>query len=55
MDIQMNLMQEVLEEGGNNNELVSKIKEVIPEYKSNNSIFEKLDKITVNIKRGTNF
>jgi FlaA1/EpsC-like NDP-sugar epimerase len=55
MDIQMNLMQEVLDEGGNNNELVSKIKEVIPEYKSNNSIFEKLDKITVNIKRGTNF
>jgi FlaA1/EpsC-like NDP-sugar epimerase len=55
MDIQMNLMQEVLNEGGNNNELVSKIKEVIPEYKSNNSIFEKLDKITVNIKRGTNF
>lgn len=55
MDIQMNLMQEVLDEGGNNNDLVSKIKEVIPEYKSNNSIFEKLDKVTVNIKRGTNF
>ncbi len=56
MDIQMNLMQGVLEEGGNNNDLVSKIKEVIPEYKSNNSIFEKLDKVTVNIKRGgTNF
>lgn len=55
MEIQMNLMQEVLDEGGNNNELVSKIKEVIPEYKSNNSIFEKLDKVTVNIKRGTNF
>ena len=55
MDIQMNLMQEVLDEGGNNNDLVSKIKEVIPEYKSNNSIFEKLDKITVNIKRGANF
>jgi FlaA1/EpsC-like NDP-sugar epimerase len=28
---------------GNTNNLVSKIKEVIPEYKSNNSIFEKLD------------
>jgi len=55
MDIQMNLMQEVLDEGGNNNDLVSKIKEVIPEYKSNNSIFEKLDKVTINIKRGTNF
>lgn len=55
MDIQMNLIQEVLDEGGNNNDLVSKIKEVIPEYKSNNSIFEKLDKVTVNIKRKTNF
>lgn len=54
MDIQMNLIQEVLVVG-DNNELVSKIKEVIPEYKSNNSIFEKLDKVTVNIKRGINF
>jgi len=54
MDIQMNLIQEVLVVG-DNNELVSKIKEVIPEYKSNNSIFEKLDKVTVNTKRGTNF
>ncbi len=33
---------ELLKEGNTNN-LVSKIKEVIPEYKSNNSIFEKLD------------
>ena len=54
MDIQMNLIQEILV-AGDNNELVSKIKEVIPEYKSNNSIFEKLDKATVNIKRGINF
>lgn len=54
MEIQMNLLQEVLEVG-NNDELVSKIKEVIPEYKSNNSIFEKLDKVAVNIRRGTNF
>jgi hypothetical protein len=54
MDIQMNQIKEVLVLG-NNNELVSKIKEVIPEYKSNNSIFEKLDKVIVNIKRGTNF
>lgn len=54
MDIQMNLIQEVLVVG-DNNELVSKIKEVIPEYKSNNSIFEKLDKVPVNIKRGINF
>ena len=54
MDIQMNLIQEVLVVG-DNNELVSKIKEVIPEYKSNNSIFEKLDKVPVHIKRGINF
>ena len=54
MDTQMKLIQDVLVLG-DNNELVSKIKEVIPEYKSNNSIFEKLDKVTVNIKRGTNF
>ena len=54
MDTQMNLIQDVLVLG-DNNELVSKIKEVIPEYKSNNSIFEKLDKVTVNIKRGINF
>jgi FlaA1/EpsC-like NDP-sugar epimerase len=47
MDIQINLIQDVLVVG-DNNELVSKIKEVIPEYKSNNSIFEKLDKVTVN-------
>jgi len=54
MDTQMNLIQDVLVLG-DNNELVTKIKEVIPEYKSNNSIFEKLDKVTVNIKRGINF
>lgn len=54
MDTQMKLIQDVLVLG-DNNELVSKIKEVIPEYKSNNSIFEKLDKVTVNIKRGINF
>ena len=29
---------------GNNNSIVAKIKEVIPEYKSNNSVFETLDK-----------
>lgn len=54
MEIQMNLMAELLEVG-DNNELVSKIKDVIPEYKSNNSVFEKLDKVRVNIKRGTNY
>jgi len=54
MDTQMKLIQDVLVLG-DNNELVSKIKEVIPEYKSNNSIFEKLDKVTVNINRGINF
>jgi hypothetical protein len=54
MEIQMNLMADLLEVG-DNNELVSKIKDVIPEYKSNNSVFEKLDKVRVNIKRGTNY
>ncbi len=29
---------------GNNNSIVAKIKEIIPEYKSNNSVFETLDK-----------
>lgn len=34
-----------------NNKLVGKIKDVIPEYKSNNSIFEKLDLRTIPSKR----
>ena len=32
---------------GNNNSIVAKIKEIIPEYKSNNSVFETLDKKSV--------
>jgi FlaA1/EpsC-like NDP-sugar epimerase len=50
MEIQVSQMLKLLE-GGNNNDLVAKIKEVIPEYKSNNSIFEKLDRKSVTIKR----
>jgi hypothetical protein len=42
METQMNEMGHLLSAGDTNN-LVSKIKEVIPEYISNNSIFEKLD------------
>jgi FlaA1/EpsC-like NDP-sugar epimerase len=42
METQMNEMAHLLSAGDTNN-LVSKIKEVIPEYISNNSIFEKLD------------
>lgn len=50
MEIQVASMLKLLAEGGNN-ELVAKIKEVIPEYKSNNSVFEKLDRKSVTIKR----
>lgn len=50
MEIQVAAMQKLLADGGNN-ELVAKIKEVIPEYKSNNSVFEKLDRKSVTIKR----
>ncbi len=50
MEIQVASMLKLLADGGNN-ELVAKIKEVIPEYKSNNSVFEKLDRKSVTIKR----
>jgi FlaA1/EpsC-like NDP-sugar epimerase len=50
MEIQVAAMIKLLSEGGNN-ELVAKIKEVIPEYKSNNSVFEKLDRKSISIKR----
>lgn len=50
MEIQVAEMLQLLADGGNN-ELVAKIKQVIPEYKSNNSVFEKLDRKTVSIKR----
>jgi FlaA1/EpsC-like NDP-sugar epimerase len=42
METQMQTIAQLLSASDANN-LVSKIKEVIPEYKSNNSIFEKLD------------
>jgi FlaA1/EpsC-like NDP-sugar epimerase len=50
MEIQVAEMLQLLADGGNN-ELVAKIKQVIPEYKSNNSVYEKLDRKTVIIKR----
>ncbi len=50
MEIQVAEMLQLLADGGNN-ELVAKIKQVIPEYKSNNSVFEKLDRKSVSIKR----
>ena len=53
MDIQTSDLARILQEG-NNNDLVAKIKEVIPEYKSNNSVFEKLDKQAYQIKKGLN-
>ena len=52
IEVQINQMEEILN-SGDNNKMVSKIKEVIPEYKSNNSIFEKLDKVTYNIRRNS--
>jgi FlaA1/EpsC-like NDP-sugar epimerase len=42
MESQILEIERLLKEGDNNN-LVARIKEVIPEYKSNNSVFEKLD------------
>jgi FlaA1/EpsC-like NDP-sugar epimerase len=50
MEIQVAEMSQLLADGGYN-ELVAKIKQVIPEYKSNNSVFEKLDRKSVIIKR----
>ena len=50
MEAQVQEISRLLTEG-NTNCLVSKIKEVIPEYKSNNSIFEKLDQKRVSAKR----
>jgi len=43
MEIATNDLNHLLS-SGNNNSLVAKIKEIIPEYKSNNSVFETLDK-----------
>lgn len=50
METQMQAICQLLSAGDNNN-LVSKIKEVIPEYISNNSEFEKLDLKAVSMKR----
>ncbi|MBP6055629.1 MAG: polysaccharide biosynthesis protein [Cytophagaceae bacterium] len=50
MEVQMQAIGQLLSAGDNNN-LVSKIKEVIPEYISNNSVFEKLDLKSVSMKR----
>jgi FlaA1/EpsC-like NDP-sugar epimerase len=50
MEIQVAEMLQILADG-DNNELVAKIKQVIPEYKSNNSVFEKLDRKSISIKR----
>jgi len=50
METQILEIVRLLKEGDSNN-LVAKIKDVIPEYKSNNSVFEKLDLKEVVIKR----
>jgi FlaA1/EpsC-like NDP-sugar epimerase len=43
MEVATNDLNQLLS-SGNNNSIVAKIKEIIPEYKSNNSVFETLDK-----------
>lgn len=43
MEVATNDLNHLLS-GGDNNSIVAKIKEIIPEYKSNNSVFETLDK-----------
>jgi FlaA1/EpsC-like NDP-sugar epimerase len=43
MEVATNELNHLLS-SGNNNSIVAKIKEIIPEYKSNNSVFETLDK-----------
>jgi FlaA1/EpsC-like NDP-sugar epimerase len=43
MEVATNDLNQLLS-AGDNNAIVSKIKEIIPEYKSNNSVFETLDK-----------
>ena len=43
MEVATNDLNHLLS-SGNNNSIVAKIKEIIPEYKSNNSVFETLDK-----------
>jgi FlaA1/EpsC-like NDP-sugar epimerase len=50
MEHHLNDLSNLLELGINNH-IVSKIKEIIPEYKSNNSVFENLDTIKVSVKK----
>lgn len=52
METQIIEIVRLLKEGDSNN-LVAKIKDVIPEYKSNNSVFEKLDFKAVVMRRNT--
>ncbi|CAM4189635.1 polysaccharide biosynthesis protein [Cytophagaceae bacterium 50C-KIRBA] len=49
MEIQSNELEHILDHG-TSNQLVSKIKDIIPEYKSNNSVFEQLDKAFIRSK-----
>lgn len=49
MEIQSNELEHILDHG-TSNQLVSKIKDIIPEYKSNNSVFEQLDKASIRSK-----
>jgi FlaA1/EpsC-like NDP-sugar epimerase len=51
MESQMQEMSQLLSAGDTNN-LVAKIKDIIPEYISNNSVFEKLDVKPTSAKRG---
>jgi FlaA1/EpsC-like NDP-sugar epimerase len=46
MEVATNDLNHLLS-SGNNNSIVAKIKEIIPEYKSNNSVFETLDKKSI--------
>jgi FlaA1/EpsC-like NDP-sugar epimerase len=46
MEVATNDLNQLLS-SGDNNSIVAKIKEIIPEYKSNNSVFETLDKKSV--------
>jgi FlaA1/EpsC-like NDP-sugar epimerase len=50
METQIQEILRLLEEG-DSNDIVGKIKDVIPEYKSNNSVFEKLDAKSYSSKR----
>lgn len=49
MEIQSHELEHILDHG-TSNQLVAKIKDIIPEYKSNNSVFEQLDKAAIRSK-----